>query len=161
MKIQPAYCFLPVEQPRLCSAGQSVHEFLRFGSNGSVLEQGPGKVPLLLSSLFDRIAVHNGLQVGINPGAIDDIWWKGYSSPEGVLKENTTHRARWEIVYFWMEEVPGWTEESWGKGRCQENQWTRAECGALNSRVVCWVLHQLSEPASRQRLTVLQPSAAG
>lgn len=76
IRIQPVDSLWPVEQPRLFSAGQSVHEFLRFRSNGSILVQGPGKVPLLLSSLSDCIAVHNGLQVGVNPGTKDDKQWR-------------------------------------------------------------------------------------
>lgn len=51
-----------------------MHEFLRLGGDGRVFVQGPGKVPLRLPALSDCVAVHNGLQVGINPGSNDEIW---------------------------------------------------------------------------------------
>lgn len=97
IKIQPVQYVLPVEQPRLFGAGQSVHEFLRFGSNGSVFVQGPCKVPLILSSLSDCIAVHNGLQVGINPGSNENNMTKDYSSPHNPKRKCHDRQKRVKV----------------------------------------------------------------
>lgn len=77
-------CYSPVQQPGLFGAGQGVHKFICFRSNGSILIHGPSKVPLFHSSCCKCTAVHCGLQVGINPGTIntndEELWkkWKNH-----------------------------------------------------------------------------------
>lgn len=62
----------PVEQPWRLGAGHGVKEFIFLWSQGGVLEHGPSKVPLLYSSWCNRITVDYGLQVGNDPGTIDN-----------------------------------------------------------------------------------------
>lgn len=62
----------PVEQPGRLGAGHGVKEFICLWSQGGILEHGPSKVPLLYSSRCNRITVDYGLQVGNDPGTIDN-----------------------------------------------------------------------------------------
>ena len=110
-KHYPAWCqcYWPVQEPGLFGARQSMHKFICFWSDCRVLVHWPRKVPLLLSSFCNCIAVHRGPQVGTNAGRFEKEgkelrWWQQWLRV-------VSGRSRRRMVGHKLMEI---NERKWG-----------------------------------------------